>query len=89
MQRATLPRPSFSLQNGTSPRAPYRRWLGIPAGQRAQATALSIRLDERSDGHSFGLAIVWELAELHGRTLSLRDAPGGGVLASVSLPDAG
>ena len=59
---------------------------GIPAGQRARATTPGVRLDERSDGHGFGLAIVRELAELHGGTLSLDDAPGGGLLARVSLP---
>jgi signal transduction histidine kinase len=62
---------------------------GIPAGQRARATAPGIRLDERSDGHGFGLAIVRELAELHGGMLSLDDGPDGGLLARVSLPYAG
>lgn len=62
---------------------------GIPAAQRARATAPGIRLDERGDGHGFGLSIARELAELHGGTLRLDDAPGGGLLASVSLPRAG
>lgn len=62
---------------------------GIAAADRARATAPGTRLDERGDGHGFGLAIARELAELHGGTLTLADAPGGGLLASVSLPQAG
>ena len=61
---------------------------GIPAVDRARATAPGVRLDERSDGHGFGLAISRDLAELHGGTLSLEDAPGGGLRATVTLPHA-
>lgn len=61
---------------------------GIPAADRARATAPGVRLDERSDGHGFGLAISRDLAELHGGTLSLEDAPGGGLRATVTLPHA-
>lgn len=59
---------------------------GIPAGDRAQATAPGTRLDERGDGHGFGLAIVRELAELYGGGLLLDAGPAGGLLARVSLP---
>lgn len=59
---------------------------GIAAADRARATAPGVRLDQRSDGHGFGLAIVRELAELHGGTLRLEDAAGGGLAASVTLP---
>ncbi|MBO9713393.1 MAG: HAMP domain-containing histidine kinase [Sphingomonas sp.] len=59
---------------------------GIAAADRARATEAGVRLDERSDGHGFGLAIARELANLHGGALVLEDAPGGGLAASVTLP---
>jgi signal transduction histidine kinase len=62
---------------------------GIPPAARAEATAPGIRLDERSGGHGFGLAIVREIAELYGGSLSLDEAPAGGLRASVSLPYTG
>ena len=58
---------------------------GIPAADRARAAAPGARLDERGDGHGFGLGIAREIAELHGGTLELGDAPGGGLLAAVTL----
>ena len=61
---------------------------GIPAAARATATAPGARLDEAGDGHGFGLAIVRDLAALHGGALTLDDAPGGGLVASVTLPRA-
>ena len=61
---------------------------GISAADRIRATAPGTRLDERGDGHGFGLAIARELAELYGGALVLDDAPGGGLLASVLLPSA-
>lgn len=60
--------------------------VGIPAADRVRATAAGSRLDERGDGHGFGMAIARELAELYGGSLILDDAPGGGLLASVTLP---
>lgn len=59
---------------------------GIPATARAAATRPGARLDERGDGHGFGLAIASELAGLYGGALLLDDAPGGGLLAGLSLP---
>lgn len=61
---------------------------GIPAVDRQRATQPGVRLDERGDGHGFGLAIVRELAELHGGSLALDDASGGGLVATVTLPPA-
>jgi signal transduction histidine kinase len=58
---------------------------GIPAADRARAAAPGNRLDERGDGHGFGLSIAREIAELHGGALTLGDAPGGGLLAAVTL----
>ncbi len=62
---------------------------GIPATDRARAAAPGTRLDERGDGHGFGLGIAREIAELHGGTLELGDAPGGGLLAAATLRRAG
>ena len=59
---------------------------GIPADARAAATRPGARLDERGDGHGFGLAITRELARLYGGELTLDEAPGGGLSASLSLP---
>jgi signal transduction histidine kinase len=59
---------------------------GIPLDARMRALAQGMRLDERGDGHGFGLAIVCELAGLYGGTLTLGDTPGGGLTATLSLP---
>ena len=59
---------------------------GIPAADRARVTEPGVRLDERGEGHGFGLAIVRELAELHGGRLVLAEREGGGLEARVSLP---
>ena len=59
---------------------------GIPAADRARATDPGVRLDERGDGHGFGLAIVRDLAALYGGRLELGEADGGGLIAAVTLP---
>ena len=61
---------------------------GIAATDRARATMPGLRLDERGDGHGFGLSIVRELAELYGGALDLDEAEGGGLAATVRLPRA-
>lgn len=61
---------------------------GIPEADRLRATQAGARLDERGDGHGFGLAIARELAELHGGRLILDEAPSGGLSATVLLPRA-
>jgi signal transduction histidine kinase len=59
---------------------------GIALADRQRATDAGVRLDEREDGHGFGLAIARELAALYGGVLVLDDAAGGGLCASVTLP---
>lgn len=59
---------------------------GIPAADRARVTGPGVRLDERGDGHGFGLAIVRDLAALYGGRLELSEADGGGLVAVVTLP---
>lgn len=59
---------------------------GIPPAERERALAKGARLDERGEGHGFGLAIAQELAVLYGGDLTLGDAPGGGLTATLTLP---
>ena len=61
---------------------------GIAEEDRVRATQAGARLDERGDGHGFGLSIVRELSELHGGGLILAEAAGGGLSATVLLPRA-
>jgi len=60
---------------------------GIPAALREAAMQPGRRLDETGDGHGFGLSIARELAEWQGGKLILAEAPGGGLVATVDLPD--
>lgn len=59
---------------------------GIAPDARATALAAGQRLDERGDGHGFGLSIARELAELHGGSLDLDASPSGGLRAAITLP---
>lgn len=59
---------------------------GLSGPALEQALVPGRRLDERGDGHGFGLSIARELAELHGGTLHLGPAPSGGLRATLILP---
>ncbi|MGI4731361.1 MAG: sensor histidine kinase [Janthinobacterium lividum] len=60
---------------------------GLPADAIREALVPGRRLDERGDGHGFGLSITEELAELSGGTLTLSTAPrSGGLRAELTLP---
>jgi signal transduction histidine kinase len=59
---------------------------GISPTEQERALAKGARLDERGDGHGFGLTIAQELAVLYGGDLTLGDTPGGGLTATLTLP---
>ncbi len=62
---------------------------GIPPDRLAEATCPGHRLDERGEGHGFGLSIARELIELHGGSLALRNAVPNGLIATITLPGGG
>jgi signal transduction histidine kinase len=59
---------------------------GLSAAERAQVSRRGQRLDESKPGSGLGLSIVTDLAALYGGSLSLGDAPIGGLRAELVLP---
>src|SRR6476659_10783071 len=59
---------------------------GLSAAERAQVSRRGQRLDESKPGSGLGLSIVVDLAALYGGSLSLRNAPIGGLRAELVLP---
>ncbi|MBV9559865.1 MAG: sensor histidine kinase [Bradyrhizobium sp.] len=59
---------------------------GLSAAERAQVSRRGQRLDESKPGSGLGLSIVVDLAALYGGSLSLSDAPIGGLRAELRLP---
>jgi signal transduction histidine kinase len=59
---------------------------GIAPAERTQVLQPGIRLDERAEGHGFGLSIAAELASLYGGRIDLGAARAGGLLVRVSIP---
>jgi signal transduction histidine kinase len=59
---------------------------GLSAAERAQVSRRGQRLDESKPGSGLGLSIVTELAGLYGGSLTLRNAPIGGLRAELELP---
>ena len=59
---------------------------GLSAAERAQVLRRGQRLDESKPGSGLGLSIVVDLAALYGGSLSLGNAPIGGLRAELSLP---
>lgn len=59
---------------------------GLSAAERAQVSRRGQRLDESKPGSGLGLSIVTDLASLYGGSLSLRNAPIGGLRAELVLP---
>ncbi|HEY6050931.1 MAG TPA: sensor histidine kinase [Thermoanaerobaculia bacterium] len=61
---------------------------GLDSAMWEQVLQRGVRADEASPGSGIGLAIVRELAELYGGSISLDRAPAGGVRARLELPSA-
>ena len=59
---------------------------GLSADDRAKVSRRGQRLDESKPGSGLGLSIVVDLAALYGGSLSLGDAPIGGLRAELLLP---
>ena len=61
---------------------------GLEPSLRDAVLQRGVRADQAAPGSGFGLAIVRELAELHGGSIALDAAPGGGLRARLTLPAA-
>ena len=61
---------------------------GLAAALRSRVLERGVRVDEGAPGSGFGLAIVRDLAELYGGSISLEDSPLGGLQAQISFPAA-
>jgi signal transduction histidine kinase len=61
---------------------------GISSAERAKVAQRGQRLDESKPGSGLGLSIVVDLAALYGGSLSLGNAPIGGLRAELVLPAA-
>jgi signal transduction histidine kinase len=61
---------------------------GLAPALRETVLQRGVRADEAAPGSGIGLAIVRELAELHGGSIVLASSPLGGVRALLSLPAA-
>jgi signal transduction histidine kinase len=61
---------------------------GLDPQLYSQVLQRGVRADEAAPGSGFGLAIVRELAELHGGSIALDRSPLGGLRATLRLPSA-
>jgi signal transduction histidine kinase len=61
---------------------------GIPAADRERVFERGVRLarDERIPGSGIGLAVVREIVAMHGGSVRVGEAPGGGAALTVTLP---
>jgi len=59
---------------------------GLQESMREGVLQRGVRADEAAGGHGLGLAIVRDLAELYGGSISLESAPLGGLRARLRLP---
>lgn len=61
---------------------------GIAEDMREAVLQRGVRADEAAPGSGFGLAIVRDIAELYGGSITLSAAPAGGLRATLRLPAA-
>jgi signal transduction histidine kinase len=59
---------------------------GVAPEMRDQVLRRGVRADEAAPGSGFGLAIVRDLAELYGGSITLGASPAGGLRARLELP---
>jgi signal transduction histidine kinase len=59
---------------------------GLTESMRDAVLQRGVRADEAAPGSGFGLAIVHDLAELYGGSISLGSTPAGGLRARLELP---
>jgi signal transduction histidine kinase len=59
---------------------------GLAASMRQAVLQRGVRADEAAPGSGFGLAIVRDLAELYGGSITLEGSPLGGLRARLTLP---
>jgi signal transduction histidine kinase len=59
---------------------------GLKESMRQVVLQRGVRADEAAPGSGFGLAIVRDLAELYGGSITLSDSPAGGLRARLTLP---
>ncbi|KAB0506887.1 sensor histidine kinase [Pseudomonas moorei] len=60
---------------------------GIPEDRREQVFSRGTRLDEQTDGHGLGLAIVRDIVEAWGGVLQLQESEWGGLKVLIELPE--
>lgn len=60
---------------------------GIPEDEIPLVKKKFFKGSSKARGTGIGLAVSDEIVELHGGTLTLENAPGGGTLVTISLPD--
>jgi signal transduction histidine kinase len=61
---------------------------GVPDSQLATIMQRGVRLDEKSPGSGIGLAIVADLAEVYGLTITAKRADLGGLALMIQMPKA-
>jgi signal transduction histidine kinase len=59
---------------------------GIEPALREAVLQRGVRADEAAPGSGFGLAIVRDLAELYGGSVTLDASPSGGLSVRLTLP---
>jgi signal transduction histidine kinase len=59
---------------------------GIDPSMREAVLRRGVRADEAAQGYGLGLAIVRDLAEIYGGSISLDESPMGGARARLTLP---